>query len=84
MTDNGVDIGLTVPIYVDADIEVDDHDICNIVTLIYVGDDEECYEARVALDVVFFFVKTLGAEGMLRRIITSAVYAMQLRLKGIG
>ena len=52
MTDNGVDIGLTVPIYVDADIEVDDHDICNIVTLIYVGDDEECYEARVALDVI--------------------------------
>jgi len=53
MSEALADVELTVPVYVDNDIEVDDHGICRIVSLIYVGDEQdECVEARVELDAV--------------------------------
>lgn len=53
MSEVQADVELTVPVYVDNDIEVDDHGICRIVSLIYVGDEQdECVEARVELDAV--------------------------------
>lgn len=53
MSEAQADVELSVPVYVDNDIEVDDNGICRIVSLIYVGEEQdECVEARVDLSAV--------------------------------
>ena len=53
MSEVQADVELMVPVFVDNDIEVDDHGICRIVSLIYVGDEQDdCVEARVELSAV--------------------------------
>lgn len=53
MSEVQADVELTVSVFVDNDIEVDDHGICRIVSLIFVGDEQEdCVEARVELSAV--------------------------------
>ena len=49
MTNSGMELDLSIPVYVDNDLEVDAHGICSIVTLLYIGDSDECYESRVEL-----------------------------------
>jgi len=57
MSEYSTDLTLTVGTNVDIDIEVNDHGICYLVALIYVGDDEEPHEARVELSGVTDVVK---------------------------
>lgn len=65
MSEAQADLELSVPIYVDNDIEVDDHGICRIVSLIYVGDEEdECVEARVELDAVIDEIIEFYKDGL--------------------
>jgi sulfur transfer protein SufE len=40
MSEHGQDMQLHVPLYVDADFDIDDDGICSIVCLIYANDDE--------------------------------------------
>lgn len=52
MTDTYEDLELMVPVTVDADIEVDDHGICNVVAVLYVGDEDDGYEAKIPLEFI--------------------------------
>ena len=52
MTDSGMELDLSIPVFVDNDLEVDDHGICSIVSLLYVGDSDDCHESRVELGSV--------------------------------
>jgi len=52
MSEYSADLALEVNANVDIDIEVDDHGICYLVALIYVGDEEEPNEARIELSGV--------------------------------
>lgn len=52
MIDTFEDLELIVPVTVDADIEVDPHGVCNVISTIFVGNDDEGHEAKVPLEHV--------------------------------
>ena len=52
MSEYGSDITLELPIHVDHDFDIDADGICNIVTFIYVGDEDDATESRVDLEGV--------------------------------
>jgi hypothetical protein len=52
MSEYSADLTIEVSANVDIDIEVDDHGICYLVALIYMGDEEEPNEARIELSGV--------------------------------
>jgi hypothetical protein len=47
MSENGQDVYLNVPVYVDADFDIDEDGICSIVCLIYSNSDDEPDEVFV-------------------------------------
>jgi len=52
MSEHGQDVHLHVPLYVDADFDIDDDGVCSIVCLIYATDDEEPEEVFVDFEGV--------------------------------
>lgn len=52
MSDYGQDVNLSVPMFVDADFNINRDGVCSIVCLIYSGDEDEPYEVHVDLEGV--------------------------------
>jgi len=49
MSELGNDIKLQIPIYIDNDLSVDDHGICWVTSMLYMGDADESDETRIEL-----------------------------------
>lgn len=52
MSEYGQDVHLSVPMFVDADFDIDDDGICSIVCMIYTNSDEEPEEVFVDFEGV--------------------------------
>lgn len=52
MDQNGVDIALPVQCYVENDLEVDDDGVCSLVTLLFIGEDEDPIDVRMPFEAV--------------------------------
>ena len=52
MSENGTETTLQVPVFFTNDFDVDENGVSYLVTLVFVGDDEEPTEIRLPLDEV--------------------------------
>ena len=52
MSEYGSDVELTLPIHIDHDFDIDEDGVSSIVSLIYIGDNEDPLETRVDLEGV--------------------------------
>ena len=52
MSENGIEASLQVPIFFTNDFDVDENGVSYLVTLVYVGDEDEPTEIRLPLDDV--------------------------------
>lgn len=52
MDQNGVEVSVPVPMYLEHDIEVDENGACSLISLLFVGDDEDPVEIRSGLEAV--------------------------------
>ena len=52
MDHNGVDIALPIQCYVENDIEIDEDGVCRLITLMFVGEDEDPIEVKVPFEAV--------------------------------
>ena len=52
MSENGIEASLQVPIFFTNDFDVDENGVSYLVTLVYVGDEDEPTEMRLPLDDV--------------------------------
>jgi|TARA_R110000744_G_scaffold166885_1_gene284192 hypothetical protein len=62
MESNGVDVALPVQCYLENDLEVDEEGVCNLVTLMYLGDEDDPIEVRVPFESVVELVMDTHRE----------------------
>lgn len=52
MDQNGVDVALPVQCYVENDLEMDEDGVCQLVTLMFVGEEEDPIEVRIPFEAI--------------------------------
>lgn len=48
----GVNTEITVPVYVEADLETDDHGVLSLVTLLFTDGDDDAVETRIEFEEI--------------------------------
>jgi|14BtaG_2_1085337.scaffolds.fasta_scaffold22193_2 hypothetical protein len=52
MDSNGVDVALPIQCYLENDLEVNDEGVCTLVTLMFLGDEDDPIEVRIPFEAV--------------------------------
>jgi len=52
MDSNGVDVSLPIQCYLENDLEVNEEGVCTLVTLLFMGDEDDPVEVRVPFEAI--------------------------------